>query len=91
MEEQTEDVDLIVLVVILHEELVTVHDMLAEIPRKHQVENPGSMAENWRDDTRLKVGPDTRLYQALVGLGAGREIERDIPGNSITGNLGDPS
>jgi hypothetical protein len=46
------------------EELVTVHDVLAEIPRKHQVENPGSMAENWRDDARLKVGPDNRLCEA---------------------------
>jgi hypothetical protein len=46
MEERTKEVDLVTLVIILHEELVTVNDMLAEIPRQHLIEKPGRSTEN---------------------------------------------
>jgi hypothetical protein len=66
MERRTEQVDLVILMVILHEEPVTLHDMLAKIPSEHQVENPSGATENWRDDPRLEVGPNACLYHAWL-------------------------
>ena len=46
MEERTEEADGIPLVIILHEELVTVYNMLAEIPCEHEVKSLGRVVEN---------------------------------------------
>jgi hypothetical protein len=68
MEERTKEVDLVVLMIILHEELVTIDDMLAEIPREHLIENPGRSTEYRRDDARLKIGPDAWLQYTLSSV-----------------------
>ncbi len=59
---QTEDADGIAFVVVLHEELVSVHDVFREIPREHLVQDLSPDAKERRDDARLKVRPDASLY-----------------------------
>jgi hypothetical protein len=61
---ETEHVNLVALMVNSHVELVTVHDMLVKASSEHQVENPTSPMNNWRDGARLKVCPDTCPYHA---------------------------
>jgi hypothetical protein len=65
MERQTEHVNLVAIMVIFHEELVTLHDVLVKTSSEHQVENPSSLMNNWRD-ARLKVCPDTCPYHAQL-------------------------
>ena len=62
MKAQTEDADTIALVVILHEELVSIHDMFGEVPREHLVQHPGGATKEWRNDARLKVRPNACLH-----------------------------
>lgn len=58
----TEDADAVSFVIVLHEELVTVHYVRGEIPREGLVKYSSRDAEERRDDTRLKVRPDARLF-----------------------------
>jgi hypothetical protein len=67
MNGRTEDGDAVTLVIILHEEFVTFHYVLGKVPRKCFVKNPGSDAEERRDDARLKVGPDASLRNSQLG------------------------
>jgi len=57
----TEDADAVSFMVVLHEELVTVHYVRLEVPREGQVKSPSRDAEERRDYTRLKVRPDASL------------------------------
>jgi hypothetical protein len=68
MEQLTEYTDMVSFVIILHEELVTVHYVFREVPRERLVENPSSGAEERRDDARFKVRPDAGLLIPLVWL-----------------------
>jgi len=54
-------------VVILHEELVSIHDMFGEVPREHLIQSPGSEAKERRNDARLKVRADACLYLGQLG------------------------
>jgi hypothetical protein len=48
--------------VVLHEELVSVHDMFGEVPREHLIQRPSGETKDGRNDARLKVRPDACLY-----------------------------
>jgi hypothetical protein len=61
MKQLTEHADTISFMIILHEELVTVHYVFGEVPRERLVKNPSKGAEERRDDTRLVVCPDPCL------------------------------
>ena len=63
----TEDADAVSFMVVLHEELVTVHYVRLEVPREGQVKNPSRDAEERRDHTRLKVSPDAGLFCPQFG------------------------
>ena len=53
---------------VLHEELVAVHYVFGEVPRKCLVKNTSNSAEERRDDARLKVSPDPGLFSLLIWL-----------------------
>jgi len=63
----TEDADAVSFMVVLHEELVTVHYVRGEVPREGLVKNSSRDAEERRDYTRLKVSPDASLFYPQFG------------------------
>lgn len=84
------------MMVVLHEELVSIDDMLVEVQCECFVQTPSNGTEDRGDCARVKVGPDASLcVSRQVGLGFGAMEERFddgyFPGNNITVILGDPS
>ena len=54
--------------VILHEELVSIHYMFGEVPREHFIQRPGGVTKERRNDARLKIRPYTCLYLGQLSL-----------------------
>lgn len=61
MKQPTEDADSVSFMVVLHEELVTIHYVLVEVPRDRLIEDSSSKAEERPHYTGLEVRPDAGL------------------------------
>ena len=52
----------IILLTVLHQELVTFHNVGTKIPREHLIKGLGDMRHNGRDDRGVRVSSNTRLH-----------------------------
>lgn len=90
MDELTKDADTVSLVIILHQELVTVHYVLGEVPRKRLVQDSSTEAENRRNHSGLEVRPDASLCSPQSGRKSGTG-GKCAPGNNIAATREHPS